>query len=109
MASRSVRSCRRVQATTSAFKLWLRYAKPVRGTLEIDAGAARALASGGGSLLPVGVIAVHGSVQRRRRRRDRRPMHGREIARGLTAMDARELRRVAGLRSDAATGRRAAR
>ena len=43
-----------------AFKLWLRYAKPVRGTLEVDAGAARALAAGGGSLLPVGVVAVHG-------------------------------------------------
>jgi glutamate 5-kinase len=82
----------------SAFKLWLRYAKPVRGTLEIDEGAARALAEGGGSLLPVGVTAVHGSfaagdavsvVDR----------HRREIARGLTAMDARELRRVAGLRT----------
>ena len=41
--------------SASAFKLWLRYAKPVRGTLEIDAGAARALAQGGSSLLPVGV------------------------------------------------------
>ncbi len=28
-------------AGESAFKLWLRYAKPVRGTLEVDAGAAR--------------------------------------------------------------------
>lgn len=91
----------RRKATTSAFKLWLRYAKPVRGTLEIDAGAARALAKGGGSLLPVGVTAVHGAfiagdavavVDHERR----------EIARGLTAMDARELRRVAGLRSEEA-------
>lgn len=82
----------------SAFKLWLRYAKPVRGTLEVDAGAARALALGGSSLLPVGVTAVHGSfvvgdavaiVDAQRR----------EIARGLTAMDARELRRVVGLHS----------
>ena len=47
--------------SASAFKLWLRYAKPVRGTLEVDAGAARALAQGGSSLLPVGVKAVHGS------------------------------------------------
>ena len=47
--------------SASAFKLWLRYAKPVRGTLEVDAGAARALAQGGSSLLPVGVKAIHGS------------------------------------------------
>ena len=47
--------------SATAFKLWLRYAKPVRGTLEVDAGATRALAQGGSSLLPVGVKAVHGS------------------------------------------------
>ncbi len=68
----------------SAFKLWLRYAKPVRGTLEVDDGAARALAEAGGSLLPVGVTGVHGSfaagdavsVVRARARRDR-PRPGR--------------------------------
>ena len=83
----------------SAFKLWLRYAKPVRGTLEIDAGAVRALATGGSSLLPVGVREVHGTfvpgdavaiVDRQ----------GAEVARGLTTMSARDLRRVRGLRSD---------
>ena len=46
--------------SVSAFKLWLRYAKPARGTLEVDAGAA-VLARGGGSLLPVGRQAVHGA------------------------------------------------
>ncbi len=83
----------------SAFKLWLRYAKPVRGTLEVDAGAVRALATGGSSLLPVGVKDVHGAfvagdavaiVDER----------GAEVARGLTTMSARDLRRVRGLRSD---------
>jgi glutamate 5-kinase len=83
----------------SAFKLWLRYAKPVRGTLEVDAGAVRALATGGSSLLPVGVRDVHGAfapgdavaiVDER----------GAEVARGLTTMSARDLRRVRGLRSD---------
>jgi len=83
----------------SAFKLWLRYAKPVRGTLEIDAGAVRALATGGSSLLPMGVRDVHGVfvpgdavaiVDR----------EGAEVARGLTTMSARDLRRVCGLRSD---------
>lgn len=45
----------------SSFKLWLKYAKPTRGRVEVDAGAARALREGGTSLLPVGVVAVSGS------------------------------------------------
>ncbi|HLW95441.1 MAG TPA: glutamate 5-kinase [Solirubrobacteraceae bacterium] len=45
----------------SSFKLWLRYAKPSRGTIVVDAGAARALRDGGTSLLPVGVVEVRGA------------------------------------------------
>ena len=82
----------------SAFKLWLRYAKPVRGTLEIDDGAARAVAQTGGSLLPVGVTAVHGAFAAGDAVSVVRPGRG-EIARGLAAIGARDLRRVAGLRS----------
>ncbi|MEA2316836.1 MAG: glutamate 5-kinase, partial [Solirubrobacteraceae bacterium] len=44
----------------SSFKLWLRYAKPAHGRLEVDGGAARALREGGTSLLPVGITAVSG-------------------------------------------------
>ena len=44
----------------SSFKLWLRYAKPTRGTIVVDAGAARALREEGTSLLPVGIVAVRG-------------------------------------------------
>ncbi|HUJ33656.1 MAG TPA: glutamate 5-kinase, partial [Solirubrobacteraceae bacterium] len=44
----------------SSFKLWLRYAKPARGRVQIDAGAARALREGGTSLLPVGIVDVAG-------------------------------------------------
>jgi len=47
----------------SSFKLWLRYAKPSRGTIVVDAGAARALREDGTSLLPVGVIAVRGDFE----------------------------------------------
>jgi glutamate 5-kinase len=47
----------------SSFKLWLRYAKPSRGTIVIDAGAARALREDGTSLLPVGVVEVRGSFE----------------------------------------------
>src|SRR6201996_3598305 len=45
----------------SSFKLWLKYAKPARGQVLVDAGAARALRDGGTSLLPVGVVDVNGS------------------------------------------------
>ena len=45
---------------TPSFKLWLKYAKPSFGTLEVDAGAARALRDGGTSLLPVGIVAIRG-------------------------------------------------
>ena len=86
-------------AGVSAFKLWLRYAKPVRGTLEVDAGAARAVASGGGSLLPVGVHAIHGGFAAGDAVAIVGP-DGVELARGLTTMSARDLRRVRGLRSD---------
>jgi glutamate 5-kinase len=45
----------------SSFKLWLKYAKPTRGTLVVDSGAAHALRDGGRSLLPVGIVEVRGS------------------------------------------------
>src|SRR5260370_31391253 len=48
------------EARYSSFKLWLKYAKPSRGTLLIDAGAARAVREGSASLLPVGIVAVLG-------------------------------------------------
>jgi glutamate 5-kinase len=48
------------EARYSSFKLWLKYAKPSRGTIVVDAGAARALRDGGTSLLPVGITEVRG-------------------------------------------------
>src|SRR5437764_5250060 len=48
------------EARYSSFKLWLKYAKPSRGTLLIDAGAVRAVREGSASLLPVGVVDVIG-------------------------------------------------
>jgi len=47
----------------SSFKLWLKHGKPSRGAIVIDAGAARALRDGGGSLLPVGIVGVRGGFQ----------------------------------------------
>ncbi|HTD79520.1 MAG TPA: glutamate 5-kinase, partial [Chloroflexota bacterium] len=45
----------------SSFKLWLKYAKPVKGRVLVDAGAARALEEGAASLLPVGIVEVVGT------------------------------------------------
>ena len=47
----------------SSFKLWLKYAKPARGRLTVDDGAARVLRESGSSLLPVGITAVDGSFE----------------------------------------------
>ena len=46
--------------TVSAFKLWLRFGKPVAGRLVVDAGARKAVVEGGASLLAVGVVSVDG-------------------------------------------------
>ena len=44
----------------SAFKLWLRFGKPVEGRLHIDEGARSALVEKGASLLGVGVVRCEG-------------------------------------------------
>jgi glutamate 5-kinase len=44
----------------SAFKLWLRFGKPVAGRLHVDEGARRALVEQGASLLGVGVVRSEG-------------------------------------------------
>jgi len=83
----------------SSFKLWLKYAKPVRGRVLVDAGAARALREGGTSLLPVGVVEVTGSFD---------AGDAVEIAhdqatvgKGISNYSADELRQVRGLQSHA--------
>src|SRR2546427_7535925 len=48
------------EARYSSFKLWLKYAKPARGRLLIDAGAVRAVRDSSASLLPVGIVEVIG-------------------------------------------------
>ena len=61
-----------------------------KGIIYVDAGAAKALAKSGGSLLPVGVKAVQGSF-RRGEMVVCVDQQGREIARGLVNYDATEL------------------
>jgi glutamate 5-kinase len=81
----------------SSFKLWLKYAKPSHGTLTVDAGAARALREGGTSLLPVGIVGVHGAFDAGDavEVRDERSA----IGKGITNYSAAELRKVMGLKS----------
>jgi glutamate 5-kinase len=47
----------------SAFKLWLRFGKPVSGRLRVDSGAKQALQSEGASLLAVGVARCEGRFE----------------------------------------------
>jgi glutamate 5-kinase len=81
----------------SSFKLWLKYAKPVRGRVNVDAGAARALRDGGTSLLPVGIVEVTGSFEAG----DAVEIaHGEQpVGKGISNYSATELRQVRGLRS----------
>ncbi len=83
----------------SAFKLWLRYAKPALGRVRIDAGAARALRARGTSLLAVGVRGADGHfgggdavevVDDR----------GVLVGKGISALSADEVRMVAGMKSE---------
>jgi glutamate 5-kinase len=82
----------------SSFKLWLRYAKPARGTLLVDDGAARALREGGTSLLPVGVVDVQGAFDAGDAV-DVRGAGGEAIGKGISNYTAEELRQVLGRKS----------
>ena len=84
----------------AAYKQWIAGGLAPQGALRVDAGAARALASGK-SLLPAGVTAVEGGFGKGDLVRVL-DVGGAEIARGLTAYGAAEAARIAGLRSDAA-------
>jgi glutamate 5-kinase len=83
----------------TSFKLWLKYAKPVRGQVLIDAGAARALREGGTSLLPVGIVEVSGTFDAG----DAVEIShdGVLVGKGISNYSAPELRRVQGLKSAA--------
>jgi glutamate 5-kinase len=83
----------------SSFKLWLKYAKPVRGTVNVDAGAARALREGGTSLLPVGVVEVVGSFDAGDAVEVAHDGHS--VGKGISNYSAVELRRVCGMKSGA--------
>jgi len=90
------------EARYSSFKLWLKYAKPSRGTLVVDAGAARAVREGSASLLPVGVTEVRGEFDAGDAVEIVEAGSGRSgggLAKGICNYSAPELRQVMGMKS----------
>ena len=83
----------------SSFKLWLKYAKPSRGEIVVDAGAARALREEGTSLLPVGIVEVSGGFEAGDAV-DIADAAG-ALGKGISSYSAVELQRVKGLKSQA--------
>ena len=79
----------------AARKQWLADHLQVAGRLRLDAGAAKALRSGGKSLLPIGVKSVEGEFERGAVVACLSP-EGVELARGLVNYNAQESRRIAG-------------
>ena len=82
----------------SRFKLWLKYAKPIRGKIEVDDGAARVLRESGSSLLPVGVSDLHGPFEAG----DAVSVvgSGGEIGKGISDYSSRELTQVKGMKTE---------
>jgi glutamate 5-kinase len=94
------------EARYSSFKLWLKYAKPARGTLLIDAGAMRAVCESAASLLPVGVSEVLGDFDAGDAVEIAAPPAAdggpaRRLGKGICNYSARELRQVTGMNSTA--------
>jgi glutamate 5-kinase len=76
---------------SSAFKLWLRYAKPAVGRLVVDEGAHSALVVHGRSLLAVGVVRCDGSFAAGDAV-ELAALGGSVFAKGLTSVGADEIR-----------------
>ena len=79
----------------SARKQWMADHLQIAGRLKLDGGAAVALASGGRSLLPIGVVSVEGSFARGDVVACIGP-DGREIARGIVNYASADARRIIG-------------
>jgi len=88
------------KSRASSFKLWLKYAKPTRGRLLVDDGAASVLRDRGSSLLPVGISGVDGCFEAG----DAVDVatNGETIGKGISEYSSRELARVIGMKSSEA-------
>ena len=79
----------------SSRKFWMAYNEDVAGSVRVDAGAARALLSGGKSLLPAGIRAVDGNFGKGALVRILGP-DGEALGVGLCNYTGNELRRIMG-------------
>ena len=86
------------RSRAQARKRWIMGTLTIAGTLQVDAGAARALKQGR-SLLPIGVTKISGEFERGDTVAIADP-DGREIARGLSGFDSDDARLIIGKRSD---------
>jgi glutamate 5-kinase len=86
------------QGKASSFKLWLKYAKPARGRIVVDDGAARVLREQGSSLLSVGILAAEGDFDAG----DAVDVvvDGAAIGKGISDYSSQELGRVKGMKTD---------
>ncbi|HEX3735189.1 MAG TPA: glutamate 5-kinase [Solirubrobacterales bacterium] len=82
----------------SSFKLWLKYAKPARGRIVIDAGAAEVLRERGSSLLPVGIVGIEGEFDAGDAVEV--AVDGAAIGKGIADFSSRELAQVLGMKSE---------
>jgi glutamate 5-kinase len=82
-----------------AWKRWIGYTVTPRGALKLDAGAVKAVAEGGRSLLAIGVTSVDGDFSKGELVSLVGP-DGQEFARGLSNFDARTVASVAGKRTE---------
>ncbi len=86
----------------TARKRWIGYAGMPNGILHIDDGAVRAITQKGKSLLPIGIVDCEGTFEKG----DLVSLvgaSGREIARGLTNYNRRDLVRIKGRKSNEIT------
>jgi glutamate 5-kinase len=86
-------------ASLASRKYWIAYTLKMRGTLVVDAGAARALTESNRSLLPAGIVEVRGTFRAGDAVRIV-GVEGAELARGLARYDARDVQRLLGARSE---------
>jgi glutamate 5-kinase len=85
-------------------KRWIYAGPKVSGFVVIDAGAQDALCKHGRSLLPAGILSVHGDFQRG----DAitiRSISGETLARGITRYSSADMRQISGSQSDEIEGR----
>jgi glutamate 5-kinase len=82
----------------AARKHWIAFTKKPKGRLMLDAGAQKAVAERGKSLLPSGIYKLDGSFERGDAVR-LCDLDGNEFAKGVTNYNAMELRRIIGKKS----------